>query len=56
MTVKETMRLWATTPVRSPQQKGIVTGMVCDKALACLEQQEKMPSVVKQSLVDEYKP
>lgn len=33
-TVKEMMTLWATTPIRSPQQKGIVTGMVCDKVSA----------------------
>lgn len=50
------MSLWATIATRSPQQKGIVTGMVCDKVLACLEWQQKIPSVVKQSFVDEYKP
>lgn len=49
------MRLSATIPVRSPQQKGIVTGMVCEKALVCLEQQQEIPSVVKQSLVDKHK-
>lgn len=50
------MRLWATIPTRSPQQKQIVTGMVCERVLVCLEQQQKIPSVVKQSLVGKHKP